>query len=199
MNIFRSLPKDIVIAVSGGSDSMACLHYFLDKGSNITVAHYVHSGHEKAEGEYEFVKNACKELEVKCVVNFQPAKDVKQSNEEFWRNGRHAFLKSFDCPVVMGHTLDDVVEWYLYSAINGNAKIMKYNNRNIVRPFILQRKDSLVELLENKNVKWFEDITNQNENFAKRNKVRHSLLPKALEVNPGLFNMVKRMVVKDNN
>ena len=32
--------------------------------------------------------------------------------------------------------------------------------------------------------------------FAKRNKVRHKLIPVALEINPGLFNMVKKAIVE---
>jgi tRNA(Ile)-lysidine synthase len=196
MQVFRTLPKKLVVALSGGSDSMACLHYFLEKGYDVSVAHYIHYNSLSAEPEYEFVKETCSNLDVKLFVEKQDVKLVMQSNEEFWRNGRYRFFRTFTIPVITGHTLNDMVEWYLYSAMNGKGYLMDYSHGNVVRPFFLERKESLLKSLTDKQLTWFEDPSNTDIEFCKRNKVRHNLLPEALSVNPGLFTMIKRMAIE---
>ena len=46
-----------------------------------------------------------------------------ESLEEHWRNERYKFLHSDD-PVITGHNLDDVIEWYLFSSLHGQSKII---------------------------------------------------------------------------
>lgn len=196
MQVFRTLPKKLVVALSGGSDSMACLHYFLNKGYDVSAAHYIHYNSSSAEPEYEFVKKTCSILGIELFIKKQEVKLAMQSNEEFWRNGRYRFFKTFTDPVITGHTLNDVVEWYLYSALNGKGFLMEYSHANVVRPFFLERKETLLKSLTDKQLTWYEDPTNADVNFAKRNKVRHDLLPVALSVNPGLFTMIKRMTIE---
>ena len=178
---------------------MACLHYFLDRGFNVEIAHFVHEFSAFASIEKQFVNKVANQLGVKLHLAVQEGYLTGQSKEEFWRNGRYEFFKRFDCPVITGHTLDDAVEWYVYSALNGQPKVMNYQNGNVVRPFILYKKSQLVSFLKSRNVQWLEDPSNKLTEFAKRNLVRHSVLPEALKVNPGLYNMVKRMIVEKYN
>jgi tRNA(Ile)-lysidine synthase TilS/MesJ len=43
-------------------------------------------------------------------------------------------------------------------------------------------------------LEWLEDLSNQDVNFASRNRIRHEILPLALQINPGLYNMVKKRI-----
>jgi tRNA(Ile)-lysidine synthase TilS/MesJ len=73
---------------------------------------------------------------------------------------------------------------------------MDYSHGNVVRPFLLERKETLLKILTDKQLAWYEDPSNTDVEFCKRNKVRHDLLPVALSVNPGLFTMIKRMAIE---
>lgn len=193
LQIFKTLPKELVVAVSGGVDSVTALQYFLNRGFKVSIAHYVHASDNALE-EYEFVKQLAADLSVDLHLDFQKDLPEKVSKEAFWRQGRYSFFQKFDLPVVVAHTLDDAVEWYLYSVMNGQMSFMEYSNRNVVRPFLLQKKEAILDYAARYNLNWYHDETNDNEDFAKRNKVRHSLIPIALEINPGIYNMVKRRI-----
>lgn len=199
MNVFRKLPKKIAVAVSGGVDSMAALHILLDKGHDITIAHYVHDSSFSTD-ELSFVFSVAEDLKLPIILDKQmSSSNTGESKEEYWRIGRYKFFRALNIPVVVGHTLDDAVEWYLFAALNGKIQLMEYEHANVVRPFILQRKQALVDYLVGKNVTWLEDESNADVSFARRNRIRHELLPAALEINPGIYNMVKRMILKKEN
>lgn len=195
IQVFRTLPKDLVIALSGGVDSMFAFHWLKNKGHNVKIAHYVHKS-ENANAEFEFVKNIAAQYETELIVEYQKEERKSQSKEAYWRHGRYKFFKSFKQPVVVGHTLNDAVEWYLYSVMNGKISFMEYSHENVVRPFLLQQKEDLIQWMTDNQYAWFHDNTNDQEDFAKRNMVRHKLIPIALEINPGLFNMVKKAIVE---
>lgn len=195
IQVFRTLPKDLVVAVSGGVDSMFALHWLKSKGHNVKIAHYVHQS-ENANVELEFVKSISEQYAFDLIVDYQKEERKSQSKEAYWRQGRYNFFKSFSETVVVGHTLNDAAEWYLYSVMNGKISFMEYSHSNIVRPFLLQQKEDLIKWMNDNEFAWIEDSTNSQEDFAKRNKVRHKLIPVALEINPGLFNMVKKAIVE---
>ena len=174
---------------------MFAFHWLKNKGYNVKIAHYVHKS-ENANAEFEFVKSIASQYETELIVEYQKEERKSQSREAYWRQGRYEFFKSFTQPVVVGHTLNDAVEWYLYSVMNGKISFMEYSHENIVRPFLLQQKEDLIQWMNDKQYSWFHDNTNDQEDFAKRNMVRHKLIPVALEINPGLFNMVKKAIVE---
>jgi tRNA(Ile)-lysidine synthase TilS/MesJ len=67
----------------------------------------------------------------------------EKSTEEHWRDERYKFFRTFNMPVITGHNLDDVIEWFLFSSLHGQGKVMPYNNKNVIRPFISTSKRSL--------------------------------------------------------
>lgn len=58
------------------------------------------------------------------------------------------------------------------------------------------RKTQLIDYATKYDLKWLEDNTNNDVNRATRNKIRHDMLPSALSINLGLYNMVKKKIVK---
>jgi tRNA(Ile)-lysidine synthase len=194
LNVLGKLPRDLTVAVSGGPDSMAILD-FLSNNHNVTAAYFDH-GTSFGTKCKSFVKEFCESRDIDLVVgvNFNTCpKD--ESLEEHWRNERYKFLHSFDEPVITGHNLDDVIEWYLFSSIHGLAKIIPYRNQNVIRPFILTPKRSLEDWCNRKEVPFLVDPANEDKQFM-RSIIRHDILPNARLVNPGIEKTIKKLVQK---
>lgn len=197
ITVAKTLPKDTVVyvAVSGGVDSMVALH-FLKRKHKVEVLHYVHSNSENAHKERDFVVDYCNRHGIICHVEYQmTSKDKKDSQEENWRKARYQFFKKYGT-VVTGHTLDDAVEWYLFSCFNGLGKFMEYANGNVVRPFILTTKEKVLDYAVQHGVEYIHDVTNDDVEFAARNRIRNVILPEVLKVNKGIYKVVKKRIIE---
>lgn len=186
------LPPKVTIAFSGGVDSVAIFSY-LKKRNEVECAFFNH-GTSECDNAEQFVIDFCQKnntvLHLAKISNDRGSKSL----EEHWRDERYAFLSQFET-VVTGHNLDDCVETYLWSMMHGTAKVIPLYRNNIVRPFLTTSKKSFVKYCILKNQEWYEDKSNQDQKHM-RNFVRHTLLPNALHVNPGLHKVVKRIVEK---
>ena len=98
-------------------------------------------------------------------------------------------------PVVTGHNLDDVIEWFLFSSIHGFGKIIPYRNQNVIRPFILAPKRFLEDWCSKKGIPFLIDPMNEDKKFM-RSIIRHDILPNARLVNPGIEKTIKKLVEK---
>lgn len=193
MHVFRSLPKTVFVAVSGGVDSMVLLHFLMEKGHTVLPTHYIHNS-EYADKEFEFVYNECTALGLTLSANPDLAeqRDPKNSQEEQWRKDRYKYFKEINGTVCTGHTYNDLVEWYLFTSLHGEGRYMEYSHANVVRPFILTRKEEILEYAYKHKILYLEDPSNADVEFAARNRIRHNILPEALKVNPGLYTTVRK-------
>ena len=187
------LPKDIVVACSGGVDSMVAVDFLLNGNKNVTVAHFDH-GTEHGKLAREFVKDFC----YKKGIHFDSAEIDREKNndeslEEYWRNVRLKYLHSFKSTVITAHQLDDVMEWWIFSSLNGNSRLIPHKNRNILRPFLLTPKKELEDWAARKDVPFIADPSNNNIRFA-RNRIRHCIMSEALKINPGLGTLLKKKI-----
>jgi len=195
LKVLGKLPRDITVAVSGGPDSMAILD-FLSNNHNVTAAYFDH-GTKFGEECKGFVKEFCERRDINFVVGFNyNTCPPDESLEEHWRNERYKFLHSFEDTVVTGHNLDDVIEWYLFSSIHGQSKIMPYRNKNVIRPFISTSKRSLEDWCDKKVIPFMIDPSNEDRKFM-RSIIRHDILPKAKLVNPGIEKTIKKLVERN--
>ncbi len=190
------LPKQITIACSGGVDSMAIVD-FLSRKHDVTIAHFNH-GTQHGKKAAEFVAKYCTDNNIPMIVGHcRNEKCNTQSQEEYWRKERYDFLKDLG-PVITCHHLDDCVETYIWSALNGTPKVIPLTRNNVLRPFLTTRKQDFVYWCESHNVPWIEDESNKNSRYT-RNYIRNELMPHALRVNPGLHTLVKKIVEGKQN
>ena len=197
LRVLGKLPRELVVAVSGGPDSMAILD-FLSNNHDVTAAYFDHGTPFGEDCKY-FVKDFCEERDIPFVlgINFI-SKPPKKSLEEHWRDERYKFFKSFDDPVITGHNLDDVIEWFLFSSMHGEGKIIPYQNKNVFRPFISTSKHSLEDWCQRKDVPFMVDPGNSDRKFM-RSIIRHDIMPHARKVNKGLEKTFKKLVERDYN
>lgn len=194
MTLSCHVPKgNLGIAFSGGPDSIYAANYFLkDRSRKITLFHVNHGTEHSDEAEH-FVRNWCCFKDVELVVHrIRPEKPKDQSWEEFWRNERYEFFHAQKMPIITGHNLDDVIETYLFTTFHGKARIMPYQNGNVIRPFLYVTK---AEMRANVEKCWI-DPTNEALCFA-RNRIRHNIMPDVRKINPGIETTVKKLMRKE--
>jgi len=194
LKLLFPVPKQVTVATSGGVDSMAVVD-FLKRKHNVTVA-FFHHNTENSENAMKFVAKYCADNNLPMVFGFiNNDKPKKLSYEEYWRNCRYDFLKDLGY-VVTGHHLDDCVETYIWSCLHGKPKLPQIVRGNIHRPFLTTKKQEFKDWCIRHNVEWIEDTSNQDLKYT-RNRIRHKLMPNILEINPGISNMVKKLILKN--
>lgn len=197
MQVIKSLPENVVVAVSGGIDSVALMHY-LRRNKKVKVAHYVHSNSKFAIEELDFVTALCKKYKLELIVGKQKNESETTSREAHWRNGRYEFFHSLPYTVCTGHTLDDLVSWYLLTCLRGEGQYMNYSNKNVVRPFLTTTKYELEEFIRTNEYEYIQDNTNLDSDFTYRNRIVNDILPHALKINSGLYKTVKNNFLRKN-
>jgi len=200
LKLLFPLPNEIVVALSGGVDSVAITD-FLSQKHKVTCA-FFHHGTENSERALEFVAKLCTERNLPLMIGLiKNSKPKELSTEEHWRNERYAFLDSFGDglgPIITGHHLDDCVETYLWSSLHGQPKVIPSKRNNVVRPFLTTNKQEFTNWCERKSIDWCHDSSNDDTKYM-RNYVRTQLMPHALHINPGLRTVVKKIVEKQQN
>jgi tRNA(Ile)-lysidine synthase len=191
----RNLTGKIYIAVSGGSDSMAALHFLMSGGREVEVLHFNHMTDYGHRAEC-FVRNFCQMNNIK--IHISRAKEMPQSSKESsWRDMRYEFFSNFvDAPIVTAHNLDDSIEtWAMASFREGVCKTIPYSRNNVIRPFLLNRKSAMVDWCVRKAVPWIEDESNQSSDYT-RNMVRNEMMPFILRINPGIDKLVRKKIIE---
>lgn len=170
---------------------------FLKRKHDVTALFFNHATETSYQAE-KFLSEYLPKIGIELITgSLYRTKDKRLSHEEFWRIERYAFLNKFsDAPVITCHHLDDCVETWLWSCLNGEGKLIPYRNRNVIRPFRLNRKQEFIDWCTRKDVDWIEDQSNTDIRYM-RNYIRQELMPKALTVNPGLHKVVLKKVKND--
>jgi tRNA(Ile)-lysidine synthetase-like protein len=197
INTLKTLPKTLGIAFSGGADSSVMLDVAIKLNREVAILTFDHKN-TTSEYEIDFAQRTAKKYDVKLIIG-EPyiVFESGDSKERFWSECRNAWFKSFDMPVATGHNLNDATEWYLMTALTGNGgHYMEYSNENIIRPLLTTSRSLIEQYVVENNIAHITDITNGDVNFAKRNKVRHELIPYVLGINPGILKTVKKNIIR---
>ena len=192
------LQRNVHMACSGGVDSMAVAD-FLERNHIVTLMFFDH-GTQTSKDALEFLRDdlTCKPNHRFNLITSRINRNKQQSEswEEYWRNQRYEWFHSFDVPIITCHHLDDCVETWVWSSLHGEGKIIPYNNKNVIRPFRLNRKAEFSNWCRNKNVRWIEDASNDNPKYM-RNFIRNEMMPSVSIVNPGIYKNIAKKVKAD--
>lgn len=172
----KKIPKDCILACSGGVDSMVLFHYLINGRKQFSVYHFDH-GTPFATSAKNLVKEICE----KHKVLFECFSFGGQVATEYtWRNWRNEIMQQAGKPVITAHHEEDSIESWLMRTTK-----MSYNIGNIYRPFIDASKKSITDYASRNGINFIEDPSNVDTSY-KRNKVRHELLPlmRQIGINP---------------
>jgi tRNA(Ile)-lysidine synthase len=201
----------VLLAVSGGKDSMALLHLMLETGIPFLVAHLDHGIREDSSLDCDFVREACLKLEKPFFwerVNI-PEIAAKRgwSLEEAARKIRYEFLtrtakKTNSSAILTAHHLEDNAETVLMQLLRGTARAIGIPARRglILRPLLEISKFELKQFMLERGLTWREDSSNTDTTFT-RNWVRLELMPKLLERYPKAAESLARygMLARDED
>ena len=202
----------IVVAVSGGPDSMCLLDnlvYLKEelKIKEIVVAHLNHMLRKEAKEETKYVEEYCKNKNIKCFVKFvdinKIAKSKKIGTEEAGRIERYKLFEEVALNVnankiAIAHNCNDSVETVFMhllrgSGITGLCGIKPYREGKFIRPLIKCTRDEIEDYCSKEKLNPKFDKTN-NDNAYTRNKIRNEFIPYIKkEFNPNIINTIDRL------
>jgi tRNA(Ile)-lysidine synthase len=192
------LPNNLFVACSGGVDSMAVLNFLVAGRRRPTVAYFNH-GTEHSSKTEGFVSDYCRAAGLELVVGRADREKARgESREEYWRNIRYNFLHSLPGAVITAHNLNDCIETWIFTALNGEPRLIPYKNQNVIRPFRMTPKSDLIAWCKSRGVPWAEDASNSDVSYA-RNRIRHKIVPEATMINPGLEKVMRKKLMLDTS
>ena len=195
----KNLPNDIsiVIAVSGGPDSMALLNLLnvIKKEKNIKIicAHVNHNLRKESKAEAKMVKDYCKQKSI--IYEYMEIKEYKGNTENYAREKRYEFfenlLKKYNSKYLFtAHHGDDLIETVIMRLIRSSSlkgysafsEITEKKDYKIYRPLITKTKEEIFNYVKNNNLPYAIDKTNDSDFFT-RNRIRKYILPRLKEEN----------------
>ena len=194
----------VLVAVSGGADSVCLVTILTNLGFEVGVAHFNHGWRgEASDGDETFVKTLASQLGLGFFVGGEQSNLRAGNLEEQARLARGAFLDQIAeredfTKVALAHSRNDRNETVLLNLLRGSGSeglvSMRPVARNTIRPLIETTRKDIETYIQAIGQSWRSDATNSDHRFA-RNRIRHDVLPRlASEFNPRLQDTLARTV-----
>ena len=196
----------VLVAVSGGADSVALLLILQELGYRLEALHCnFHLRSEESDRDMDFVLNLCERLGILLhVCHFQTADYARQqgiSIEMAAREQRYDWFREMAKTrkaqaIAVAHHRDDQAETLLLNIIRGTGLRglagMQYVNGFIRRPLLDISRADILDYLRDKNQDYVTDSTNL-EREAVRNRIRLDILPALAQLNPNISETLSRL------
>lgn len=203
--------KRVVVALSGGADSMALLNvlYALKDEYAVTLeACHVNHGirGESADRDEAFVTAECEKLGIKLHLLHADvpslAKERGLGLEECGRQVRYDFFSSLgDCIIATAHTLSDRCETLILNETRGTSLkglcSIPAVRGNVVRPLIDCTREEIEVYCAENNINFVTDETNLDPTYS-RNRIRLNVIPELKKINPSFEKAVARLIASAN-
>ncbi len=199
--------QKVLLAVSGGIDSVVMLDLFYRSGLKFDIAHcnFKLRLFESDDDEL-FVRSLAHKYNVEIFVNWCNTKEFagehKLSTQEAARELRYSWFNQV-CKinnysvVAVAHHKDDQIETFFINLFRGagikGLKSIPVTRQNIIRPLMFATREEIDKYASENNIKYREDSSNKTDHYL-RNKIRHHLIPKMEELSPGVTESVKRSI-----
>ncbi len=211
-DISLSFETAIIVAVSGGADSLCLLGTLHEQGYPLIVAHFDHQLRPDSADDAKFVEEIAAQYELTFIFGSGDvetyAKEHKQTIEEAARNSRYHFFfmqarQHKAQAVAVGHTADDQVETILMHFLRGAGLsglkgiqpqiILPAFDTEIplVRPILHLWRSDTEAWCAAQNLTPREDPTNASQIYF-RNRLRHTLIPELERYNPRFREVLQR-------
>ncbi|HEY9720706.1 MAG TPA: tRNA lysidine(34) synthetase TilS, partial [Oscillatoriaceae cyanobacterium] len=181
----------VLVALSGGPDSILLLHALHELGYCVGAAHLDHGMREGSAADADWVAAHCAQARIPCTIE---RLIVAPASEEAAREARYAFLFRVAIAgsyraIALGHQADDQAETLLFrlargTGIAGLGGIAPRREARVplVRPLLDLTRREVIAALEGAGLPWLEDPSNLKLDFA-RNRLRSRVLPELEAVN----------------
>lgn len=183
---------NVILAISGGVDSMFLLDFYKSKfKGKFIVCHFNHKIRNESDIEQDFIEKYCLDNNIEYYVDY--GKDLNSDNMEHkaslqrWDFFERISKENNINVIVTAHHLNDKIENFLLQMMRGvpvESIIMKEetekNNFIRFKPFLTIEKDLIYYHAKRLNLTWFEDESNKDIHHD-RNFIRNVILPQMME------------------
>lgn len=212
--VAQMVPRDsgIVVALSGGADSMALLYALASLRETCSLrllAAHVHHGlrGEEADRDADFVREQCAKLHIPCEILFAHVAEERQAGEGIEQAGRrirYAFFErlreqyDLDC-IATAHHADDNLETVLLhltrgSGLHGLCGIPQKSGP-ILRPLLSVSRAEIEGYCAENEIPFVVDSTNTDTAYS-RNRIRCEVVPQLKAINPQVAEACTRMTMQ---
>lgn len=202
----------ILVAVSGGPDSMALSHVLWryvheasEQGISLVLTHVHHGLRQESDAEAVMVQEMAQCWEVPCVVHqFDAQAYAQATGQSFetaareWRYARwNEDMIEYKCDLIAtAHHLGDQAETVLYRLLRGSGTAglagIYPRKGKIIRPFLTLKKEDILDYCQAQHISYAVDYTNFQPVFV-RNRIRLELLPELKQnYNPKILEAIGR-------
>ena len=194
---FFSKGDKLILAISGGADSVALAYLLKQLEYDFTMAHCNFGLRNKeSDADEVFVKKLAKKLGVKCFTkSFETLKFATENKisiqiaardlrYDWFENLRQKLRLDF---ILTSHHRDDDIETFFINLLRGTGiKGMlgvPQKKGSIVRPLLFTKKNEIYDFLKKNKIEYREDSSNKDDKYL-RNKIRLQLIPLLEQMNP---------------
>ncbi|MGB2128928.1 MAG: tRNA lysidine(34) synthetase TilS [Flavicella sp.] len=200
----KSFPKlqksNVLIAISGGIDSVVLAHLMHHFNGSIGFAHCNFQLREKeSDADELFVKQLAETLSVTAFTKkfdtIVYAKEKGLSIQMAARELRYAWFEEIASThsyeyILTAHHKEDVLETFIINltrgtGLDGLLGIPKKNGK-IRRPLLNFTRQEIADYAQTNDIEWREDKSNASSKYL-RNKIRHDIVPTLKEINPKIL------------
>ena len=197
----------IIVAMSGGADSVTLAHLLQKTRYNIIIAHcnFNLRGNDSLNDQ-KFVENYCLRnkltLEIKHFNTLKYSRkngiSIEMAARELRYNWFYDLIIKYNAQwVATGHHANDNIETFFINLSRGTGlkglSGMEPVNDKIIRPLLYSTKNEILEYCSNNALDYVTDVSND-DTAIKRNKIRKNLIPLFEELNPSfLFTMIDNL------
>jgi tRNA(Ile)-lysidine synthase len=204
--------EEVLLAISGGADSVVMLDLFNKTGMKFAISHcnFKLRMFESDDDEL-FVRQLAHKYNVEVYVNWcntkEYAKENKLSTQEAARDLRYAWFNQVCLhnnygKIAVAHHQDDKLETFIINLFRGaglkGLKSIPVKRQNIIRPLLFATRKEIEEYAKEYMLEFREDSSNNTDDYL-RNKIRHHLIPKMEEISDGSSNSIKRSIENIND
>ncbi len=189
----------ILLAVSGGIDSMVMTHLFLELGYEIGIAHcnFELRG-EESDMDEQMVAGFAQEHNIEFFTTRFKTESYASGNsmsiQMAARELRYTWFEEIRLQngynaVAVAHNLNDNIETLIINLVRGTGLAgltgMRPRNNNIIRPLLFATRNDISKYCKEHNILYREDKSNSDTKYI-RNKIRHKIIPVLKEINPSV-------------
>ncbi len=189
----------ILLAVSGGIDSMVMAHLFLKTGYDAGIAHCNFSLRaEESDKDEELVRQFASGHNLQFfTVKFNTTAYSKEKGLSIQMAARELRYNWFNQIMndngydllAVAHNLNDNIETFIINLVRGTGIAglagMKPITNRIIRPLLFAKRSEIALFCSENKIGYREDMSNEDTKYT-RNKIRHKVIPVLMEINPSI-------------
>lgn len=199
----------LLLAVSGGVDSVVMCELFSKAGFDFGIAHcnFQLRG-EESEGDERFVKELAGHYNVPFFSKrFDTNTFAEKEGVSIQLAARKLRYEWFEelrankgyTSIATAHHRNDEVETFFINLVRGTGiaglRGIPARNGNIIRPLLFALRDEIEAFAAANSLRWREDSSNLSSKYL-RNKIRHAIIPALKEINPGIESILSNDIRK---